>query len=312
MAISVPAELSAAATLVQYWNTSINVAVWITIFLVFVLIINFAGVRLYGESEVIFASIKILLIVGLIIAGIIVDCGGGPRGGYIGFKYWSNPGAFNEYLVSGSTGRFLAFWATLVNAAFSYGNIQVVAISGTETRDPRRIIPAAAKKTFYRVLLFYVLAIFVVGLILPYNTEGLTESSGTAATSPFVLAFNSAGIKVLPSIINAVVMTSAVSSGSACVFIASRTLYGLSEDGHAPKWLRKCNRFGTPYNAVGLTVLFSPLVYLSCGSSASTAFQWLVNLTTLAGLIGWLVVQASYLRFYYTLKAQGISRDGKM
>ncbi|EOD45441.1 putative amino acid permease protein [Neofusicoccum parvum UCRNP2] len=260
MSISVPAEISAAATLIQFWNDSINPAVFITIFLVFILAINFSGVRLYGESEVIFASLKIMLIVGLIIAGLVVDLGGGPSHDRIGFRYWKNPGAFNEYLVDGVTGRFLAFWGTLVSAAFAYGNIQVVAISGTETRDPRRIIPQATKTVFYRILVFYVLSIFIIGLIIPYNDEGLLASSGTAATSPFVLAFERAGIKVLPSIINAVVMTSAVSSGSACVFIASRTLYGLSVDGLAPKWLQTCNRFGTPYYAVALTAILSPLV----------------------------------------------------
>lgn len=311
MAISVPAEISAAATLVQYW-TNINPAVFITVFLVFILAINFAGVRLYGESEVVFASLKIMLIIGLIIAGIVVDCGAGPNGEYVGFKYWRKSGAFNAYLVEGTTGRFLAFWGTLVNAAFAYGNIQVVAISGSETQNPRSIIPKAARKTFYRVVIFYVLSIFIIGLLIPYNDEGLQQSSGTAATSPFVLAFTRAGIKVLPSIINAVVMTSAISSGSACIFIASRTLYGLSRDGHAPRWLQNCNRFGTPYLAVGLTVSLSPLVYLSCGTTASTVFGWFVNLTTLAGLIGWIVIQASYLRFYYALKAQGISRDGTL
>jgi amino acid transporter len=109
---------------------------------------------------------KIALIAGLIIAGIVVDLGGGPNKDRIGFRYWRNPGAFNEYLVGGNTGRFLAFWSSLISAAFSYGNIQVVALSGTETMNPRKTIPDATKKTFYRVFFFYVLSIFVVGLIV--------------------------------------------------------------------------------------------------------------------------------------------------
>lgn len=109
---------------------------------------------------------KICLIIGLIIAGLVVDLGGGPKGDRLGFHYWRTPGAFNEYLVSGNTGRFLAFWSSLISAAFSYGNIQVVALSGTETTNPRKIIPDATKKTFYRVFFFYVLSIFIVGLIV--------------------------------------------------------------------------------------------------------------------------------------------------
>ncbi len=109
---------------------------------------------------------KIALIIGLILAGLVVDLGGGPDHNRIGFRYWRNPGAFNSYLVDGNTGKFLAFWSSLISAAFSYGNIQVVALSGTETHNPRRIIPEATKKTFYRVFFFYVLSIFIVGLIV--------------------------------------------------------------------------------------------------------------------------------------------------
>jgi hypothetical protein len=96
----------------------------------------------------------------------VVDVGGGPNHDRLGFRYWNHPGAFNSYLVGGNTGRFLAFWSSLISAAFSYGNIQVVALSGTETKNPRRIIPSATKKTFYRVFFFYVLSIFIVGLIV--------------------------------------------------------------------------------------------------------------------------------------------------
>ncbi|KAH8654448.1 amino acid permease/ SLC12A domain-containing protein [Tricladium varicosporioides] len=309
MAISVPAELSAAATLIQFWDSTTNPAVWITVFLVVIVLLNFCGVRLYGESEVIFASMKIALIIGLILAGLVVDLGGGPNHERIGFRYWRNPGAFNEYLVSGNTGRFLAFWSSLISAAFSYGNIQVVALSGTETSNPRKIIPDATKKTFYRVFFFYVLSILIVGMIVPYDSKALSKSTGTAASSPFVIAFQVAGIKALPSIINVVVCTSAISSGSACIFLASRTLYGLSADGHAPKIFMRCNRFGTPWYAVMLSVMPSPLVYMVVNNEASIVFGWFVNVTTVAGLIGWVVIGVTYLRFYYALRKQGISRD---
>lgn len=109
---------------------------------------------------------KIALILGLIIAGLVVDLGGGPNHDRLGFRYWKTPGAFNSYLLPGDTGKFLAFWSSLISAAFSYGNVQVVALSGTETQNPRRIIPQATKKTFYRVFFFYVLSIFIVGLIV--------------------------------------------------------------------------------------------------------------------------------------------------
>lgn len=144
----------------------------------------------------------------------------------------------------------------------------------------------------------------------PSNDKSLGISTGTAAQSPFTIAFQRAGVSAIPSIINAVVCTSAISSGSACVFIASRTVYGLSRDGHAPAVFQKCNRFGTPHWAVGLTCLLLPLVYLSVASNTSVVFGWFVNITTVAGLIGWIVIEATYLRFWAGLRTQKISRGG--
>jgi amino acid transporter len=107
-----------------------------------------------------------MLIIGLIIGGLVINLGGGPNHERLGFRYWENPGAFNSYIKTGAAGAFLAFWKVMLPAAFSYGNIQVVAISGSETRNPRKTVPAATKKTFYRVLIFYILTIFVVGLLV--------------------------------------------------------------------------------------------------------------------------------------------------
>lgn len=119
-------------------------------------------------------------------------------------------------------------------------------------------------------------------------------------------------MQVVPSIINAVVCTSAISAGSSCIFFASRTLYGLSRDGHAPQILQRCNRFGTPHYAVGLTCALLPLVYLNVGNDSSVVFGWLVNITTVSGLIGWVVIELTYLRFYAGLKAQGFDRKGEL
>lgn len=253
-----------------------------------------------------------MLIVGLIIGGLVIDLGGGPDGDRIGFRYWRTPGAFNTYILDGSAGRFLAFWKAMIPAAFSYGNIQIVAISGSETRNPRRLIPSATKKVFWRILIFYILSLFIVGMIVPYDDPALQISTGTASQSPFTIAFHRSGVSVVPSIINAVVCTSAISAASACIFISSRTVFGLSCDGHAPRILQRCNRLGVPYYAVGLTCIPLPLVYLNVANNSSTVFGWFVNITTVAGLLGWLVICVTYIRFYNGLKAQGYSRNGEL
>jgi amino acid transporter len=91
-----PAELSAAAVLINLWNDSVNNAVWITVCLIVVVFINFMGAGVYGECEFWFASIKVITIVGLILLGIILSAGGGPSGEVIGFKYWRDPGPFTR------------------------------------------------------------------------------------------------------------------------------------------------------------------------------------------------------------------------
>lgn len=109
----------------------------------------------------------------------------------------------------------------------------------------------------------------------PYNDPNLGNGTGTAQQSPFVIAFENAGITVLPSIINAALVSSAFSCGSAVVFMASRVLYGLAEERQAPRLFLKTNRLGTPYLAVAASIMFMPLVYLSLGSNSSVAFGWL-------------------------------------
>ena len=130
-----------------------------------------------------FSTLKIMLIIGLIIGGIVINAGGGPNHEYLGFRYWRDPGAFKAYIETGSAGRFLAFWKVLLTSAFSYGNIQVVAISGSETRNPRKIIPSATRKTFLRVFLFYVLmfGLCVMAVVL-LGADLVTGATATMAT----------------------------------------------------------------------------------------------------------------------------------
>ncbi|KAL6250486.1 hypothetical protein RBB50_002788 [Rhinocladiella similis] len=309
MAITGPAELAAAATLINFWQPDVSPALWYSIFIVLILIMSLCGVRVYGESEVFFSMIKILLIIGLILAGIIVDLGGSPTHDRIGFRYWKDPGPFNAYLVDGNTGKFLGFFSTLISAAYAFCNIQVVALTGAETKNPRKRIPEAMKMTFVRIIVFYCISMFVVGLLVPYNDPNLGNATGTAQQSPFVIAFQKARIKVLPSIINAALVTSAFSCGMAVVFLASRVLCGLAEEGQAPRIFLKTNRFGAPYPAVIVSSLFMPLVYLSLGSNSSAAFGWFVNIATVAALIAWLIIEITFLRFFYALKVQGIARE---
>jgi amino acid transporter len=135
--------------LINYWVSSEKVsnAVWISVCLIVVFAINFAGAGVYGECEFWFASIKVLTITGLILLGIILTAGGGPDGEVIGFKYWKNPGPLVQYAgIPGGKGKFLGFWAVLSQAAFSYIGTEIVAIAAGEAKNPRRNLPRAIKR----------------------------------------------------------------------------------------------------------------------------------------------------------------------
>ena len=249
-AITLCAEISAASTVIQFWHGAegINVAAWISIIIVVVLCLNIFAVSIYGEAEFVFASIKIITIVGLLILALIIDVGGVPGQHRLGFQYWKNPGAMNAYIAKGATGRFLGLWSTLVNAAFSYGGVEMVAVAAGEAEDPRRNIPKAVRRVFWRILFFYILGSLAIGVLVPSNDPNLLNAAengaSNAAASPWVIAINRAGIAALPSIINAVILTSASSSANAFLYTGSRYLYALAQNRQAPRFFLKCSKAG--------------------------------------------------------------------
>lgn len=261
--------------------------------------------------------IKVITIVGLILLSLILMCGGGPNGDAIGFRYWRNPGPFaqitinkGEGVIGGRWGQFLAFWNVFVQAAFSFIGTEIIGTTLGEAENPRKTVPKAIRRVFYRLLFFYVFGIFFVSVLVPYTEPRLLSGHSDASASPFVIAIENAGIKGLPSVINAVILTAAWSAGNSDLYAASRTLYALSLEGMLPKFMRKCTRRGLPIWCIIVTGAFGPLAYLNTGGAAANqAFDWLYNLSTISGLLCWWVILLSYLRFYYGLKKQGLPRD---
>ncbi|WVQ77052.1 hypothetical protein IAR50_006731 [Cryptococcus sp. DSM 104548] len=314
-AITIPTEIVAATIVISYWDADTNAAAYITVLLVAIWVINFLGAKAYGEAEFWFSSIKVITIVGLIILGIVLMCGGGPNHDPIGFRYWRNPGPFAQIaagdgVISGSWGSFLAFWDVFVQAAFSFIGTEIIATTLGEAENPRKTVPKAIKRVFFRLLFFYVMGTFVISVLVPYTEPNLLNGSGNAAASPFVIAISNAGIKSLPSIVNAVLLIAAWSAGNSDLYASSRTLYALALEGQMPRILRRCTKRGLPIYCVAITGIFGVLAYMNTGGeTAETAFNWLYNLSAITGIITWWAILLAYLRFYYGLKKQGLSRD---
>ncbi|KAG8991640.1 hypothetical protein FRB93_002627 [Tulasnella sp. JGI-2019a] len=269
--------------------------------------------RAFGEMEFVFGSMKISLVIFLVILGIVLDLRADPQGERLGFSYWKRDAfkefAYSDIVVHGIKGRILAVTSTLLNAAFAFAHIQIIAIAGGETQNSRQAIPNALRRTSIGVFALYISVIFTVGLILPSTHPGLQSSTGTALSSPFVIAAKQAGINSVASFINAVVLTSAFSAGITSVFISSQALVALAKSQHAPAILGKTNANGVPVVAVLTVSSFGACAYLSLQESTVTAFWWLVSLSAAAGLVSWCVLCCGYLRLLEGMRVQGYLRD---
>ncbi|OQD74318.1 hypothetical protein PENDEC_c011G03061 [Penicillium decumbens] len=308
--IAIASETSAAAVIVSYW-TDLTPAVVISVGLVLILAINLMSVRFYGESEVIGGAVKVLCFLGLVIVSIVITSGGGPNHQTIGFRFWHHPGPWTNYNgITGPTGHFLGFLSSFVNASFSFIGVETVVITAAESVDPHRAIPKAARRVTYRIAFFYILGALLIGIIVSPQNKALTSGSNNANSSPFVVAIKEAGISALPSIVNACILIAAWSAGNSYCWVGSRMIVAMTTDHQLPQFFGRCTKSGVPYVAVVTSWLFGPLAYLSLGTGgAAQAFTWLLNLSTVAGLIAWATLSFCYLRFYAAMKAQGISRD---
>ncbi|KAJ6474095.1 general APC amino acid permease [Mycena vulgaris] len=307
-ATSVPVEISAAVILMTFWdkNTS-HAAIYTAIIAILVCAVNIFGVRYFGEAEFFFSIVKLTLIIIILFAGLIIDLGGGPSHERIGFKHWVNPGPVNRAHLVEDAGadRFLAILSVIIQAAFSFQGMELVCIAASETENPRRNIAKAVRRVFYRILIFYMLGILMVGMLVAYDNPDLLARVGTAAQSPFVIAMNSAGVKAFPHIVNAGIFTSAFSAGSSYLFCSSRVLYGLSIRGQAPKFLAYTTKNGLPIAAVLATSVFALMSFMAVSAGAETVFNWFVNIVTTGGFIGWFSINLTYVFFHRGMKAQG-------
>ncbi|PMD28170.1 amino acid permease [Hyaloscypha hepaticicola] len=317
--VTLPLEIVAAAITIQYWNSPISPALWVTIFLVLILAINLLGVKGYGEAEFYMALVKVVAIIGFMqvfpfllflksnkehsILGIVLDCGGGPQGGYIGGKYFLNPGAFND--------GFKGVCSVFVTAAFAFSGTEMVGLGAAETADPRKSLPKAIKQTFWRVTAFYLISLLLVGLLVPYTDPRLLNgaTSEDAKASPFVLAMTNAGIKGLPSVFNVVIMIAVLSVGNSSVYGSSRTLAALAEQHQAPKILAYIDRKGRPLVSILLTCAVGLIAYTAVLSANAEAqvFNWLLAISGLSAIFTWLTICLCHIRFRSALHLANIS-----
>uniref|UniRef100_A0A0D6R5R1 Amino acid permease/ SLC12A domain-containing protein n=1 Tax=Araucaria cunninghamii TaxID=56994 RepID=A0A0D6R5R1_ARACU len=305
--VVLPLEIVAASITLTYWPGArdVNGAAWVTIFLVVIIAINFFGVKGYGEAEFVFSIIKVIAVIGFILLGIIIDTGGVPGQPYLGGRYWHDPGPFNN--------GFKGLCSIFVTAAFSFAGTELVGLAAAETENPRLTLPSAVKQVFWRITLFYMISLSIVGLLVPYTDGQLLSgtSSVDVKASPFVIAVNRAQINVVPSIMNVVILIAVLSVGNSSIYGSSRTLAALADRGQAPKILGYVDRSGRPLVSIIFASAIGFLCYIvAAGADArNEAFAWLLALSGLSSIFTWGSICACHIRFRRAWKLAGKTLD---
>lgn len=266
------------------------------------------AVKFYGESEFWLSSGKVILIFIVFWLTLITMCGGNPQHDAYGFRYWNNPGAFAESHHTGALGRFEGFLTALWTAVFSFAGPEYIGMAAGEARHPRKTIKQAYKTMYWRFAFFFIGSALCVGIILPYDDKAFAHGLSGGASSPYVIAMGNMGIKGLPHVFVALLLTSVFSAGNAYTYCSIRSLHSLALEGHAPKFLAKCTKSGIPIYCVLVTMVFPAISFLNVSNSTTQVITWLVNLTTAGQILNYIIMALTYLFFFKALKVQGYDR----
>ena len=279
------ADVIAISGYFKYWWPGL--AAWIPALLTIaaLLLLNLPTVRAFGETEFWFALIKIIAIVSLIVVGIVMVVSGftAPNGATSGIdNLWNDGGMF-------PTG-FMGFVAGFQIAVFAFVGIELVGTTAAEAKDPEKNLPKAINSIPIRVLLFYVVALTVIIAVTPWREI-------SADKSPFVAMFTLAGLGIAASVINFVVLTSAASSANSGIYSTSRMVFGLAQEGDAPRALGKLNSRKVPANALMFSCIFllASLILLFSGDSVIEAFTIVTTISALLFMFVWTIILASYM-----------------
>ncbi|MDY2941243.1 MAG: amino acid permease [Varibaculum sp.] len=299
--ITVAAELVAAALVMKYWLPDVPAWIWSALFLAVLFLLNALSVRGYGEGEFWFALIKVVTVIIFLAVGLLMILGvmGGPSPG---FKNWT---VGEAPFVNGGLGILAVFMV----AGFSFQGTEMVGIAAGESEDPEKNVPRAIRSVFWRILLFYILAIAVIAFLIPYTDERLLNPDSTIALAPFTLVFERAGIGFAAAIMNAVILTSVLSAGNSGLYVSTRMLYSLAESGQAPKIFARVNSRGVPMLALLATTAVGFFAFLTSLLGEGQAYTWLINASGLAGFITWVGIAWSHFKFRKAYLAQGHSLD---
>ncbi|HFG9124755.1 TPA: amino acid permease [Staphylococcus argenteus] len=291
--ITVMADVTAISQYIKYFNP--NIPTWLTCFsiILLLLVLNLTSTKVFGELEFWFAIIKVITIIALIAVGIImvVLSFKSPSGTTASFSnLYSHGGMFPH--------GFFGFLMSFQMAVFAFTGIEFIGITAGETKNPHKTLPRAINSVPLRIILFYVGALAVIMMIVPWNQIN-------PQNSPFVGLFALAGIPFAAGLINFVVLTAAASSANSGIFANSRVLFGLGNKKQAPEAMHRLSKRGIPQNALLVTcALISITVILNLViPNGEEVFVYITSVATSITLVVWSLIAISYISYIKKDKA---------
>ncbi|SFS17751.1 amino acid/polyamine/organocation transporter, APC superfamily (TC 2.A.3) [Dyella sp. OK004] len=282
------AEITAVGIYMGIWFPDVPQWIWALAALAAMGAVNLATVKAYGEFEFWFAMIKVVTIVLMIIGGgAMILFGLGNHGVATGI---SNLWAHGGFMPNGAQGMLMALQMVM----FAYLGVEMIGLTAGEADNPNKSIPDAINSVFWRILIFYVGALFVILSIYPWNELGTHGS-------PFVMTFERLGIKSAAGIINFVVLTAALSSCNGGIYSTGRMLYNLAQQGQAPRMFAVTSKGGIPHRAIQVSIVALLLGVLLNYLVPAKVFVWVTSVATFGAIWTWGVVLITQMKFRKSL-----------
>lgn len=294
--MTVAAELIAGAIIIKYWFPQTSSTLWAILFLVVLLALNLFSVKGFGEAEFWFAGIKVVITIIFLVIGVLMIVGIMKSGEEAGFHNWVlDAGEEGKAPFLNGVGGIIGI---LMVAAFSFSNTELVGLSAAESEKPSRDVPKAINSVFWRIMIFYLGTIIVVGTLIPFTEPSLLDAAeDNIAASPFTIIFRNAGFAAAASLMNAVILTSVLSCGNSSLYAASRTMQHMAEKGDAPRFFAKISKRGVPVRAVLLTAIIAASAFFASLIGDGVAYTAAYYLCGIAGVYNWLTISVAHYRF---------------
>lgn len=298
-AVTIAVDLVAAQLVMGYWFPEIDGWIWSAIFLFIIFMLNYISVKGFGEAEYWFSLIKVITVIIFIVVGVLMIIGifrGAENAGWHNWQIGEAP----------FVGGFSAMIGVAMIVGFSFQGTELIGIAAGESKDPGKNIPKAVRQVFWRILLFYVFAILVISLIIPYTDPRLLRNEvADISVSPFTLVFENAGLLSAAAVMNAVILTAVLSAGNSGMYASTRMLFTLAKEGKAPKIFSRLSPGGVPRYALIATTVVAALCFLSSMFGNQVVYLWLLNTSGMTGFIAWLGIAISHYRFRKGYMLQG-------